>query len=469
MSDPAGIALRVSVVGLGKLGASMAAAMADRGHRVVGYDLDPRVVDVLATGHAPVSEPQLEEMIGRNRERLTATRDLAAAVASSDLTFVVVPTPSEPTGSLSLVHAQRAFTDIGAALAHKRGYHLVALTSTVLPGATRYGLIPALERSSGRRAGVEFGVCYSPQFIALGSVIRDFLEPDLTLIGELDERSGSMLEAAYRSIQRKDAPIRRMSLENAELAKVALNTYVTTKITFANMLADLCERIPGGDVDVVSGALGLDRRIGARYLTGAVSYGGPCFPRDNLALAFLARALGTGAGLAEETHAMNDRFVERAVNELQAIARGGGRIAVLGLAYKPHTPVTDESAGLKIARGLRARGVRVVAYDPLVTSSPDLALASSLPEAVAGADAVVITTPDPAFVGLELPDRKGAASTLVLDCWRLVPSLSGRPGVDYRAVGRSADDEENEARLRALWDGGRTLPEPRPAREAASA
>src|SRR5207245_1039686 len=156
----------------------------------------------------------------------------------------------------------------GRALAQKADYHTVVLTSTVLPGASRYGLLPIHERSSGKRCGDDFGFCYSPEFVALGSVIRDFLHPDFLLIGEYDRRSGDELEAHYRDIVVNGAGAARMSVENAELAKISVNAYVTTKITFANMLAEICDRMPGGDVDVVSNAIGLDSRIGRKYLTG---------------------------------------------------------------------------------------------------------------------------------------------------------------------------------------------------------
>ena len=167
--------LRVSVIGLGKLGACMAAALAERGHTVFGVDVRQEVVDLLALGKAPVIEPGLQDMITRNRDRITATQDIDAAVEATDLTFVVVPTPSEPNGAFSLEHAAAAFRALGQALRSRTRYHLVVLTSTVLPGSTRYRLIAELEASSGRRCGPDFGVCYSPEFIALGSVIKDFL------------------------------------------------------------------------------------------------------------------------------------------------------------------------------------------------------------------------------------------------------------------------------------------------------
>jgi UDPglucose 6-dehydrogenase len=195
----------------------------------------------------------------------------------------------------------------------------------VLPGSVRHGLLPVLEKESGKACGRDFGLCYSPEFIALGSVIHDFLNPDFCLIGEQDERAGKRLEACYLEIMANRPPCRRMSLENAELTKVALNTFVTTKITYANMLAELCARMPGGDVDTVSDALGLDTRIGRRYLTGGLGYGGPCFPRDNIALGYFARAVGADAGLAEATDRLNRSASGKLAQTVASILSPGPR------------------------------------------------------------------------------------------------------------------------------------------------
>jgi UDPglucose 6-dehydrogenase len=441
---------RVSVVGLGKLGASMAAAAASRGLDVIGVDVSPTVVERVNAGQAPVDESGLAELIAAHRDRLRATLDVGEAIAGSDVTFVIVPTPSNEHGGFSLDLTARAFTQIGRALRRKTSYHLVVLTSTVLPGATRDALVPILEAESGKTAGRDFGVCYSPEFVALGSVIRDFLNPDLTLVGEIDARAGEMLERVYARILSGSAPCHRMSLENAELTKIALNTFVTTKIAFANMLADLCERIPGGDVDVVTSALGADRRIGRAYLTGAVAYGGPCFPRDNAALAYLARTLGTRATLAETTDAANRGVSERLLVRCLELIPRGASVAVLGLGYKPGTPVVEQSAGLHLANGLTAAGRRVIAFDPLVSPAVaraqhlDLAVADSLDACLASASAVVITTRDHAFDPIELGRliTKGPATT-VIDCWRVftgAPDLGGGRSIHYVAIGRGAGD-----------------------------
>lgn len=452
--------VRYSVIGLGKLGASMAAAIASRGFYVIGVDVSHRAVELVNAGHAPVQETNLEETIADNRERLRATLSHRDAILNSDVTFVVVPTPSDVRGAFSLQYAAWAFREIGRALKEKDGYHNVVLTSTVLPGSTRYGLLPILERESGKVCGRDFGLCYSPEFIALGSVIHDFLNPDFVLIGEFDERCGSQLEACYAQIMENNPPCQRMSIENAELTKIAVNTFVTTKITFANMLADLCERIPGGDIDVVTKALGFDRRIGHKYLKGALGYGGPCFPRDNVALGFIARALGSRAELAETTDSINRTLPEKIVERVRPLIHKGATVAVLGLAYKPFSHVVEESQGIYLAKALSKLGARVVAYDPLAGEMARAELRDqavvldSLDDCLIQAEIVVITTPDPVFQALTAADfeRKNRMMTVV-DCWRILDNeLAGCPNVRYIPIGRSIDDETNATRLAELWN-----------------
>ncbi len=451
----------VSVIGLGKLGASMAAAFASRGLNVVGVDVNESSVEAVNEGRAPVQETDLGETIAANRERIRATLSHDDAVQSSDISFVIVPTPSNEKGSFSLQYAEWAFKEIGKALAKKSGYHNVVLTSTVLPGSTRQALLPVLERESGKKAGRDFGLCYSPEFIALGSIIRDFLNPDFTLIGELDEKCGAQLEEIYSRVMTNRAPSARMSIENAELTKISVNTFVTTKITFANMLAEICEKIPGGNIDVVSSALGMDTRIGRKYLTGSLGYGGPCFPRDNVALTFIANELGIKARLAETTDSMNRAIAERLAGRIISHVPKGATVAVLGLAYKPYSHVTEESQGVQIAQELSNSGLRVVAFDPLSSEMEieelrrSIVVLDSIDECLQQAQAVVITTPDPAFASLGPDEFKNQWSEIVVfDLWRLLRAkIEGRDGIRYIAAGLSDDDAANTARLRALWCG----------------
>lgn len=455
---------KVSVIGLGKLGASMAAVFASRGFDVIGVDVSERSVDLVNSGQAPVQETGLDEMIAANKDRLRATLSHEDAILGSDISFVIVPTPSDENGGFSLQYARWAFKEIGAAIGKKSTYHNVVLTSTVLPGSTRQALIPILEKESGKKAGRDFGVCYSPEFIALGSIINDFLHPDFSLIGELDDRSGSQLEEIYSRVVLNEAPAARMSLENAELTKISINTFVTTKITFANMLAEICEKLPGGDIDVVSNALGLDKRIGRRYLTGAIGYGGPCFPRDNVALTYMAEAVGVNAPLAKTTDSMNrslaEKIAKRVINELPQDAT----VAVLGLSYKPFSHVIEESQGVYVAQHLAKSGVRVVAYDPMASEMSlnelkrNVVVLDSMQECLDQASAVLITTPDPAFAGLTADSfSKRWNEVLVFDFWRsLKSSLENAGNIRYIGIGLSEDDVANSERLDRLWNG----PEP---------
>jgi len=452
---------RISIVGLGKLGASMAAAIASRGHEVIGVDVNHRAVDAVNAGKAPVQETGLQDLIDANRTRLRATMSQAEAVRETELTFVIVPTPSDERGAFSLQYAVYAFREIGKALATKNERHTVVITSTVLPGATRHGLLPVLEHHSGKKGGVDFGLCYSPEFIALGSVIRDFLNPDFLLIGELDRLSGDHLEHCYRDIMKPSVPVKRMTFENAELAKISLNAFVTTKITFANMLAEVCSRMPHGDVDVVTDAIGLDSRIGRKYLTGGLGFGGPCFPRDNVALNFVAQALGARADLSTTTDRLNRASAERVVHDLAGTWSRDRTVAVLGLAYKPFSHVIEESQAMQLVKALLSRGVRVVAYDALAGPSADLELQGravildSARDCLRQADVVLIATPDPEFRALTVDDfLSNGRSITVVDFWRLQSDrLAGVPRIEYIAYGRGSMAAGADDLLHDLWAG----------------
>lgn len=452
---------KVSVIGLGKLGASMAAAFASRGFVVIGVDVNQNAVDAVNRGEAPVQETALADTIYKHRERIRATLSHEDAVLNSDISFVIVPTPSDDRGAFSLQYARWAFKEIGRAIGKKNGHHNVVLTSTVLPGSTRQALIPILERESGKTAGRDFGVCYSPEFIALGSIINDFLNPDFTLIGESDSRAGEQLEEVYSRVVLNGAPSARMSLENAELTKISINTFVTTKITFANMLAAICEKIPGGNIDHVTNALGMDTRIGRKYLTGSIGYGGPCFPRDNVALTFISGQLGIEASLAATTDQMNRTIAETVSKRILPMIRKGATVAVLGLSYKPYSHVTEESQGVYIARHLSKNGVRIVAFDPMSGQMDieelrrEIVVLDSVEECLGQAEAVLITTPDPAFKALSPDDfANERAEVLVFDFWRILrDKLEGHERIKYVGTGLSEDDDANSARLRKLWWG----------------
>ena len=438
--------MRIAVVGLGKLGAPLAAVLASKGNDVLGIDVNPEAVRLVNEGRAPVEEPGLQELVSASHERLSATTDLAAA-AGAEVTILLVPTPSDERGAFSNEYVLAAIDEIGRGLAARDDYHVVVVASTVMPGSCDAEIRPALESAAGRRVGETLGLCYSPEFIALGNVIRDMLEPDMVLIGESDARAGDVLERLYGGVVENDPPFRRMSLVNAELTKIAVNTYVTMKISYANTLADMCERLPGADVEQVTDALGLDTRIGGKYLRGALSYGGPCFPRDNKAFGVLARDIGAEPLLAEATDAVNVAQTDRLARVVQSRLKAGNAVGILGLAYKPDTGVVEESPGLALAQLLGNAGYEVRVYDPVATEAGVRALdglaqgCSSAAELLAQSDVTVITTPWPEFAELPLEalEREGRR-IVVIDCWRLLPEDASNEAVEIVRLGRPLEE-----------------------------
>jgi UDPglucose 6-dehydrogenase len=444
------------VIGLGKLGAPMLAVFAKKGFGVIGMDLDPNVVKAINEGLAPVREPQLQELISANRERLRATLDMREAVLNSDVTFIIVPTPSGKDSFFRNDYVVSALQGIGRALRDKAGYHNVVVTSTVMPGSTGTVLKAALEESSGRKVGQQLGLCYNPEFIALGSVVRDMLYPDLILIGESDRKAGDLLASIYSRSTESNPEVHRMNWVNAELCKIAVNTYITTKISYANMIAEMCDHLPGADSDVITSALGADSRIGKKYIKGAVGYGGPCFPRDNKAFAALGRRLGVRTELAEATEIINDHQSKRLFEAIKLSAAPGAKVAILGLSYKPNTAVIEESQGLILAHMLSEAGYRVALSDPEAMTSlpaelPDgVERAESADAAMVGAAVVAIVTPWAAYRSLTLPSE-GLHS--VVDPWRMIdPTLVG-PDVKLIRLGAGdwlAHDDSNVRALRGL-------------------
>ncbi len=353
----------IAVFGLGKLGACIAATLAARGFDVLGVDVDPEKVRLVNAGEPPVEEPLLAETIREGRARLRATGNAAEAV-NADASFYIPPSPSLLDGSFSTEYLLKAMRPMARALreAGKTG-HLFVVNSTTTPGAMRGVLLPALEHETGWKCGREFGLCYNPEFIALGNVVRGLLEPDMVLIGESDALSGDRLSHLYQSYNTNQPRIARMSLTSAELTKISVNSFVTMKISFTNQLRLIAERFPEANIHDILGAIGADSRIGSKFLKPGLSYGGPCFPRDNRLVVYTARQHGVEAPLAEATDRVNEASKHALLEHVCSLAKSGDTVAVLGMAYRPDTYIVEESAGLHLAQHLRQRGFRTLVHD----------------------------------------------------------------------------------------------------------
>jgi UDPglucose 6-dehydrogenase len=365
---------KISVFGLGKLGACMAATFAQAGYQVLGVDINPEAVRKINAGLPPVDEPLLPETIKQAGKRLRATTNPAEAVAT-DASFFIVPSPSLPDGSFSNEFLMRALAPIAQAVRKaKKKNHIFVISSTTTPGACRSVIIPMLEKAIGGRCGQAFGFCYNPEFIALGNVMRGLLAPDLVLIGESDRRSGAALEGLYQKCSTNQPKIARMSITSAELTKISVNSYITAKISFTNQLRMIAEQLPDTDIHAILEAIGADSRIGPKYLRAGLSFGGPCFPRDNRLVSYAAKQVGLSAPLAEATDRVNEMAKEQLAQQAHACVQAGDAVVVLGMAYRPDTYIVEESAGLHIAQSLKRGGCRVLVHDFAANSQNSPAL-----------------------------------------------------------------------------------------------
>lgn len=414
----------VSVIGLGKLGSPIAASFASRGFTTIGLDVNPKFVEALAHGRAPVVETGLQELIDKHKASLTATTDWNTAIMGSDASFIIVPTPSEPQGGFSNKFVVAACESIGAVLKNKKEFHLVVIVSTMMPGSSKKEIIPALERTSGKKAGKDFGYCYGATLLALGSVVNDFLKPEVIMIGGVDARSSDALEAIYREVLVSTPVYHKVTPTEAELAKIGINTFITTKISFANMLGMIADSMEDVDVRNVTKIIGSDSRIGAKYFKSGGAYGGPCFPRDNRALAYSAKLAKVETFIPQATDATNKQYIAHLGAKVQtalAKMKPGASVGVVGIAYKPDTDVVEEATGLHLAHHLVGKGIPVIVYDPIAGGSAKKAFgdsvqhADSLKACLASSHVVVLTNPyknlfaeiDPALI-------KGKT---IIDCW----------------------------------------------------
>jgi len=386
---------RIGVVGLGKLGAPMAAVFAKSGYDVLGGDINADYVEKLQQGVAPVDETDLQAFITLGKERLNATTDITSIGKLCDAIFVIVPSPSDAHHNFSNEYIIDAVKTLGTGIKDSQDPKLVVITSTVMPGSTGGPIKTALEEASGRPLGPNLGLCYNPEFIALGSVIQDMLNPDFILIGESDQKWGETLEAIYQKACAQPPIFKRMNFVNAEITKISVNTYTTTKISYANMLANLCTQIRGADADIVADAVGTDSRIGTKYLKGGVGFGGPCFPRDNKAFISLAQSSGVDATLAEATDTINRQQIDVIEHMIfDAMSDEDTKIGIYGLAYKNGTAVTEASHGWILAERLAQKQAQVFVYDQNTSIAPGgCQISASLNDLAQTVDIIVLMLP----------------------------------------------------------------------------
>jgi GDP-mannose 6-dehydrogenase len=354
--------MRIAIFGLGYVGSVSAACLAMAGHDVIGVDVDPHKRDLMQQGKSPVTEPDLDDLLARavHAGRLRVTSDTVQAVRESDVSLVCVGTPSRRNGSLESTYLERVIEEIGQALASHADYHVVAVRSTLLPGVLESKLLPLLERTSGRRAGVNLGVCVNPEFLREGSAIRDFQKPPFTIVGESDTRAGGVLLKAYAHL---DTPIRRVRPDEASMVKYASNAFHALKVAFANEIGAISEPL-GIDARRVMSIFCEDRdlNISPRYLLPGFGFGGSCLPKDLRALNYVAKELDVSTPLLGSVLPSNDAHIRRVVDVV--LDSGKRRVALLGLSFKSGSDDLRESPFVTLAEALIGKGLTLSVCDP---------------------------------------------------------------------------------------------------------
>ena len=433
--------MRVTMVGSGYVGLVSGACFADFGHAVTCVDSDPSKIERLLAGQMPIYEPGLDDLVSANVKagRLTFTTDLAEAVAGAECVFIAVGTPSrrgDGHADLSYVHA--AARQIAGALS---GFTVIVTKSTVPVGTGDE--VERLIREAAPDA--EFAVVSNPEFLREGAAITDFKRPDRIVIGTEDPRAAAVMRVLYRPLYLNQAPILVTGRRTAELTKYAANAFLATKITFINEIADLCERV-GANVQEVARGIGLDNRIGGKFLHAGPGYGGSCFPKDTLALIKTAQDYESPVRIVETVASVNEQRKRAMARKVVAACGGsvrGRRVGLLGLTFKPNTDDMRDAPSLAIVAGLQDAGAEVVAYDPEGVEQarpllPGITFADDPYACAEGASAIVIVTEWDAFRALDLGRMKGLmAEPVLVDLRNVYPPDDVRAlGFTYASVGR---------------------------------
>lgn len=437
--------MRIGVYGLGYVGTVTAAAFASAGHDVIGVDVNRDKVGMIEGGSSPVIEPDVDELVRRavGEGYLVATTDHAGVVESTDISLVCVGTPSKSNGSLDLDHVIAVCRQIGRGLAGREGYHVVVIRSTVLPGTTEQVVVPVLEEESGRRAGVDFGVCFNPEFLREGSSVRDFLEPPFTLLGVADERSAGVVAGIYGMV---DAPLITASVRVAEMVKYVGNAYHALKVVFGNEVGNICKAL-GIDSHEVMDLFSRDTKlnISRAYLTPGFAFGGSCLPKDLRALTYQARRMDVPVPLLDSILPSNDLQVERALR--MVLDTPHKKVGVLGMSFKAGTDDLRESPVVELVERLIGKGYDVRIYDRNVSLAslqganrafieseiPHVAslMCPSAQEVVAFGDVIVVGNRDPEHkIALDVHESEKT----VLDLVRIsedLPATSGYVGISW--------------------------------------
>lgn len=431
---------KVSVIGLGKLGSSLSACFASKGYEVIGYDVNEKNNIMFNQGLAPIDETNLDVYFKKYKKKFKSN-NLREAIMKTNISFIVVPTPSSKNGSFSAKYANDVFKNISEIMKEKKSYHLFVLVSTVLPCTSRNILL----KNFYDKKISNFGYCYSPAFIALGEIIKNFLNPDFLLIGQSNIKAGNTLKNFYKSIYKKKMNYCQMSIESAEIAKLSVNTYITNKISYANMISEITQRIPFANIDDVTNAIGSDGRIGKKYLKAGLGFAGPCFPRDNKAISFIGKSIGADTSLAKTTEKFNLNLNKNNLNKYLKYFSKKDTIAIFGLSYKPNTNSLDESQSLHLSNLIAKKRFKVICHDKKLDKiektkfNKKIIFTKNLEQCVKKAKVIFITKDEKIYRNIKNNLLK---NKIIIDFWRILKKRNLNKSSIYFSHGDSIYNTE---------------------------
>ena len=385
--------MKISVIGTGYVGAITGTCLAELGHEIIFVGRDQKKLDLINSGKSPIFEPQLDQLLEKNKKRIRTTVDVSDAVRKTGLAFICVGTPSNDDGSIDLQQVTDVSLAIGKSLGSDKKYHTIIVKSTVLPGTTETLVLPILERESRKKAFVDFGIGSNPEFLKEGTAVEDFFHTDRVVIGANDQKTREVLEKVYQPL---DAPIYITNIRTSEMIKYTSNAFLATKISFANEIGNLCKKMGIDSYEVFQG-VGMDARINPHFFRSGIGFGGSCFPKDIRALIAHALTLGVESKVLNAVIGTNEDQPARMIELLKRhMDIAGKTIGILGLAFKPDSDDVRESRAIPIIQALLKEGADIIAFDPVATDNfrhlfPDISYMKRAQDVLA-ADAVLIVT-----------------------------------------------------------------------------
>lgn len=445
---------KVSILGTGFIGLCSAACLAGKDIQVLASTHNEKKAKMINEGKAPFYEADLQEIMddvkANKPELLQCLLDPVKAVLETDISMITQGTPMRENKSIDLGYIESTAREIGEALKQKDKYHLVVVRSTVVPGTTRNLVGKIITEVSGKVPGKDFGLCMQPEFLAEGRSIEDTLRPDRIVIGEIDERSGAMLQEFYEYFygdHLQNCPMLRMNIESAELVKYGNNCLLSTKISYANEFANFAELVPNVDVAQVMKGVGLDYRLNSRFLNAGVGFGGSCFHKDVNAIKAWSKSKGYTSRLLEAVLGINDDQAIHIVDMAEQLAGKlvGKKVALLGLAFKPGTDDMREAASIRVVNELRKRGIiDIIGYDPKaketakVEFGDKIKYAESIEEALKDSECAILITEWDEFKALTPDDfKKQMKAPNLVDGRRIFDYDEFNRALPFRAIGRT--------------------------------